>query len=392
MRRISVVVGALLTGVLACGAASAQTSDPSSLGNAASAKTSGPPTIVNTDPAATAAFWTADRLAAAQPMPLPAASNVPFSSEVESVPSPQVSAPGAPPTLHVAPSNTRLFTPVTREEEAVEPEAFGTMGFRYSSSRLVTDAVASLGGEARFPYAMTGQLTFSEPGGNFVCSATVQRTGVITTAGHCVSDGKGHFFTNWVFTPATRNGSAPFGKWIWKQVIVTDTWHHGGGGVPNAQDVAVIALFPNSRGTKIGSFTGFAGFNIPDLYSGQHVTAIGYPCNLDNCAKDHRNDAQVFGASNNTDEIGSDMRGGASGGGWLINYGEYAAGQPGGASDSNLLSLIAVTSYGPVAVPPRYLGASILDGRYVQCTPLNTCAPKPTAILNKICVNNPGFC
>ena len=40
----------------------------------------------------------------------------------------------------------------------------------------------------------------------------------------------------------------------------------------------------------------------------------------------------------------------------------------------------------------RYLGASILDGRYVQCTPLNTCNTSPTAILNYVCVNNPGYC
>jgi V8-like Glu-specific endopeptidase len=378
MKRISVVVGILLMGVLTCGVASA--------------KTSGLPTIVNSDLAATEAFWTADRLAAAQPMQLPTASNVPWSSEIESAPSSQVSAPSATPTLRLAPNSAQLFTPANRQEESVEPEAFGTIGFRYTSSRLVTDAVASLGGETRFPYAMTGQLFFNEGNSLFVCSATVQRIGVITTAGHCVSDGNGHFFSNWRFIPATRLGSAPFGTWIWKQVITTTTWHFGGGGVPNAQDVAVIALFPNSKGVKIGSLTGFAGFNIPDLYAGQHVTTIGYPCNLDSCAKDHRNDAQVFGGSNNTDIIGTDMRGGASGGGWLINYGEYAVGQPAGASDSTLLSLVAVTSYGPVAVPPMYLGASILDRRYVQCVPLNTCAPRPSAILNAVCVNNPGFC
>jgi V8-like Glu-specific endopeptidase len=385
MKRINVVVTAMVTAVL--------------LSHTARAKTSGPPTLVNTDQATTEAFWTADRLAKAKPMPLPAVSNVTYSSEIESAPVSQVSAPGGTPTVHAPANSTQLFTPVPREEESVIPEMFGSAGFRFTSSRLVTEAVAKLGGEKTYPYALTGQLTFTipsgttQPPGNYVCSATVQRLGVITTAGHCVSDGNRHFYTNWVFTPATRGGSAPFGKWTWRQVVTTNTWFSGGGGVPNAQDVAVIALNPNSGGTKIGSFTGYAGFNIPDLYAGQHASIIGYPCNLDICAKDHRNDAQVFGGSNNTDVAGSDMSGGASGGGWLINYGQYASGEPpSGASDSNLISLVADTSYGPVASGVLYLGASILDGRYVQCTPLNTCASSPTAILNYVCVHNPGYC
>jgi len=386
MKRINVVVGVLFAAIL--------------LSGAAWAKTSGPPTVVNNDRRATEAFWTADMLAKAKPLPLLEASiSAPLTLELESAPVSQVSAPGAQPTLDVA-GSIQLFTPVPREEEeSVVPEAFGSAGLRFTSSRLVTDAVASLGGERTYPYALTGQLTFTippgttQPPGNYVCSATVQRIGVITTAGHCVSDGSGHFYTNWVFTPAIRSGSAPYGKWTWRQVITTSTWFFGGGGVPNAQDVAVIALFPNGSGIKIGSYTGYAGFNIPGLYAGQHVSAIGYPCNLDSCSKDHRNDAQVFSGSNNTDIIGSDMSGGASGGGWLINYGQYASGEPvPGASETILLSLVADTSYGPVAGGVLYLGASILDGRYVQCTPLNTCNLSPTAILNYICVHNPGYC
>jgi hypothetical protein len=38
------------------------------------------------------------------------------------------------------------------------------------------------------------------------------------------------------------------------------------------------------------------------------------------------------------------------------------------------------------------LGASILDNRYVECLPLNTCNPKRNAVLNSACVNNPGAC
>jgi V8-like Glu-specific endopeptidase len=183
MKRITVLVGALFTAAM--------------LSSTARAKTNGPPNIVNTDQTATEAFWTADHLMTAQPMPLPEASGIPLSSQIESAPSSQVSAPGGTPTLHAAPSSTQLFNPFSREEEpAVEPEMFGSAGLRFTSSRLVTDAVASLGGETRYPYALTGQLFFKIGSSTYVCSATVQRLGVITTAGHCVADGHGHFYSN----------------------------------------------------------------------------------------------------------------------------------------------------------------------------------------------------
>jgi V8-like Glu-specific endopeptidase len=365
---------------------------------------SAPPSITNTDQTnSTMAYWTPTRLAAAKPMLLPRASGAPdLQAELEVPPESPVSLPGSAPTQTVQPSNSLLFSPIPQESDAldlVQPEMTGSAGLRFTSSRLVGDAVALIGGEKKYPSTIEGQLRFTVPAGttvapgNYVCSATVQTVGVITTAGHCVSDGNGHFFTNWVFTPATRSGSAPFGTWTWTQAVTTLTWFTGGGGVPNAQDVAVIVLQKKPYPQRIGNATGWAGFNIPDLYVGQHVSELGYPCNLDNCAKDHRVDAQVVGGSNNTDVIGSDASGGASGGGWIINYGEFASGEPAaGSSDSNLNSLVAVTSYGPIASGVLYLGASILDGRYVQCVPLNTCSASPTAILNFACKNNPGAC
>ena len=377
MTRVGIVVGALTTAIALSGTANANTD------NAV--------VLVNANTAQSEQFWTADRFAHARPLELPAA-NVAWSYSIESPPPSQVSAPSELPSLNVAPSSTPLFTPLPEEEESV-PEMFGSSDLRFTSSLLVTNAVASLGGENTYPYRVTGRLFFSIPGGSASCSATVQTIGVITTAGHCVADGMGHLYSNWVFVPATRNGSAPFGTWTWKYVVVTSTWANGGGVVPNAQDVAVIVLMPNSHGVKIGSVTGWAGFNIPDLYAGQHLTTIGYPGNLDNAEIDHRNDAQAVSGTNNTDLIGSDMSHGASGGGWIVNYGEYASGEPpAGAADANPNSLVAVTSYGPTATAPLYLGASILDRRYVQCTPLNTCASRPTAILNIACVNNRGFC
>jgi hypothetical protein len=168
-------------------------------------------------------------------------------------------------------------------------------------------------------------------------------------------------------------------------VVVSNAWHFGGGGVPNAQDVASIELLDDAIGNKIGDFTGYAGYSIPGLYGGQHLTSNGYPCNIDSCNKMHRVDAEARLGSNNTAIIGSDMRGGSSGGGWMMNWGEYGAGQPpGSGQESGLLRLIAVTSYGPIAVRPLYQGASILDGRYVNSS--------NTGVLDVVCAHRPGNC
>jgi V8-like Glu-specific endopeptidase len=272
------------------------------------------------------------------------------------------------------------------------PNMFGTNpGYRFTSSRLTQDAVAALGAEAKYPNAINGQLFFKVPAGRtvppgrYVCSATVQRPRIITTAGHCVSDGNGHFFKNWTFVPALRNGVGPFGTWNAAYVVVSNVWHFGGGVLPNGQDVASIELLDDASGNKIGDFTGYAGYQIPALYGGQHLTSNGYPCNIDGCNKMHRVDAEARLGANNTAIIGSDMRGGTSGGGWLMNWGEYGVGEPpASGNEAGGLRLIAVTSYGPVAVESLFQGASILDERYVNSS--------NTGVLNVVCAHRAGNC
>src|SRR5579872_1571211 len=53
-----------------------------------------------------------------------------------------------------------------------------------------------------------------------------------------------------------------------------------------------------------------------------NVTMLGYPCNLDSCLKMEETGAQAFeSGGNNTTIYGSAMRGGASGGPWIQDYG-----------------------------------------------------------------------
>ena len=339
----------------------------------------------------TSNYWTPERLANAKPMPLRQASATGLTGSAPTAGGPGVSGAGSHGVLNAVPDNRNvLFVPKTgaaSEDDLVSPHSFGTSGAPYTSSRLVPNVAAS--SQNVYPHRMNGKLFFTEPGvGNFVCSATVQRPGIITTAGHCVhsgSNGVNGFFTNFLFIPALRNGTGPFNSWPWTFAVVTNTWATGGGSVPNAADYAIIELAPrvcSGAMRLIGNCVGFAGFQTATFFN-EHITAIGYPCNIDNCNIVHRNDSEPHqNVAPNNITIGSDMRGGASGGGWYQNYGEYGSGQPTG-SNTGLNRLRAVTSWGFISTGPQILGASIFDSRY---------AGPATSILTVACNHRPGNC
>jgi hypothetical protein len=337
----------------------------------------------------TQAYWTPERLASAKPMPLPLAPSTAASTSRTGSVGPSVGGDGKPGIVHATPDLRHLlFAPSLNpalEEGVAEPQMRGTSGAPFTSSRAVFGGLSAA--ERTYPNRINGKLFFTQPGvGNFVCSATVQRPGIITTAGHCVHRGSGGaagFFTNFLFVPAFRNGAAPFNSWPWTFVVVTGTWATGGGVVPNAADYAIIELRPTlcSGAVRfIGNCIGFAGFQTGPFLTTEHITSMGYPCNIDSCNIMHRVDAEPHRnfAPNNT-TIGSDMRGGSSGGGWYQNYGEYGAGQPGTATNTGINRLRGVTSFGFVSFSPKEQGASIFDNRFIQ-------------ILNIACANRAGNC
>ncbi len=322
-------------------------------------------------------YWTSARLLSAklmEPAPqvrwdgLPLAAGPTGAAKTE----PAVKSSGALPSIKDNGALSRQLIPedqiqqLERETfESVVPEATSSFGAHFTTSRVFPDAATT-----SYPYSTAGKLFFSDPktGGNFVCSASVLRPRIIVTAGHCVThpsttEGSRYFYSNFFFVPAYNNGGAPFGTWTPSTEWVSNAWYFSDGSVPNDQDVAMLVARDQSS-TKLGYRTGWLGYFTNQL-GNDHLTMLGYPCNLDSCGKMEETFAQTFEyGGNNTYIYGSAMRGGASGGPWIQDFGIAPAGAPAGLLGNNYL--VAVTSYGPISTTPQYLGASNLDSRFIS--------------------------
>lgn len=345
--------------------------------------------LTNPDAKAAAAYWTPERFKAARPAPLPQASPSAVVAEEPSHATGQAESRDArAPLVRTRPAEQRLFTPDAKQslsEDLMTPNAVGTFGAHYTSSRvfpLFTGTAAPFSADRAYPYITVGKLFFSIGGAPFVCTASVIQHRIVATAGHCVHSGTANgFYSNWVFVPAFRDGTAPLLVWNWRAAIVTGTWATGGGAVPNAADYAMIEFGDqtvSSRTLSLGDVTGWLGWQTLSL-SANHTSKLGYPCNLDNCQKMQDVTSGAFrNVAPNNVEYGSDALGGSSGGPWVQNFQVL---QTGGGSGSNTGSnrVVGVTSYIYVPSDPKVQGASILDGRWIS-------------IFNAICARVPGNC
>jgi V8-like Glu-specific endopeptidase len=327
-------------------------------------------------------FWTPERLRDAKPPKLPAprpggVAGLPKAAVLETVtiskPARGTSNPGSAPSVTEGGAQKQLLPEteagVAPQAGGVMPEATSSFGAYFTTGRVFPDAALTA-----YPYSTAGKLFFTNPRTrqNFVCSASVLRPRIVVTAGHCVTNpsttaANRFFFTNFLFVPAFNNGAAPFGSWTSSQQWVLNAWYMSSGSVPNAGDVAFLVMSDrNISGTtrKIGSMTGWLGYSTGSLVK-NHVTMLGYPCNLDSCSRMQETTAGSFASGgSNTQIYGSAARGGASGGPWIQDFGINPVSNPVVTLGRNYL--VGVTSYGPIATEPKYLGASILDNNFIS--------------------------
>lgn len=302
------------------------------------------------------AYWTPERLRGARNLDLRVTGLLPHGRNV-SPKGPRVTVHGGLPTVAFDESESVTLPNMHADASPqARPNLVGGSGAPFTTNRLypVKDVYKS------FPYATVGHLFFSTPSGNFQCSASVVRASVIATAGHCVADGSGHYYNNWMFIPAQNGSAEPYGAWTWSNADTTSAWWTGGGSVPNEQDDALIILAPKTyHGAvhRIGDITGYLGyeFNAPLPTA---MSQLGYPCNLDSCSDPVATYTQPLQGPTNNYVFGSASFGGASGGPEIQDFGVAPSGVPAETLGGNIL--ISSLSFLYTATGYDEDGASIL--------------------------------
>jgi V8-like Glu-specific endopeptidase len=194
------------------------------------------------------------------------------------------------------------------------------------------DVAAKAAGKKRLAYPFTryepgtynpahGKVFFSDGAANYVCSGTALTSGnesVVWTAGHCVNEGPGGFYTNWAFVPAYKDGARPYGTWTARELLTTSAWGNGG---DFGYDLGA-AVVNTSGGATLTDTVGSRGIAFNQAAE-QHYGSHGYPaappfsggrmfiCEADLGTRDTSADPPTMG-------IGCDMTGGSSGGGWVV--------------------------------------------------------------------------
>lgn len=259
-----------------------------------------------------------------------------------------------------------LTVPASIQAEPVAPTAVGSSGMHFTSSRVAPKTI-----DKSYPIRTVGKLYFTDGVYNYMCTGSMIKPGVVVTAGHCVHSGNGAssgWYSGFEFIPAYRRvGSKitmPYGSWTdWASVTTSTTWYSGGGSVPNAGDFAVVIFNANSSGYRIGDYTGWLGWGT-DLNIGRHITALGYPANLDSAGQLHRVDSMSTNGGTGNGAWGSDMRGGSSGGpivlNWRVDYSDSST-KP-SENWGNIIT--SVTSWGYVSTEPKVQGGTVFNSTF----------------------------
>jgi hypothetical protein len=318
---------------------------------AGTAQAAGNKTIYNPQPAsASAAYWTADRMEAAIPRAAPRSGTA--------------AVPATVPVIEGVPKfagSTQVFSVELQNQlTGVIPDSV-TGSYPGPSSTWQIRNLTQPYTDA--PFSFVGTLFFTEPAGDFRCSASVTYgdagLDTIWTAGHCVADGgRSKFFTNWRFCPAWNNNApSALGCWDWAAVSVPNEWFVNGA---FTRDFAAIQLRPTGTVVAahvvnaVGGGFGFAW----NLGRAQNWVHLGYPAvapfngnKLIATATEHRFDDIPDQLGPPTNSWGSPQTPGSSGSPVIVGWG-YGDGATGpGFLNSNVSYFYQIQAfyelYGP---------------------------------------------
>ena len=173
-----------------------------------------------------------------------------------------------------------------------------------------------------------GKVFFSDGSLNYVCSGTAvdsANQSVVWTAGHCVNDGPGDFFTNFLFVPAYKDRNAPRGTFAATTLWTTSSWEAsqewgvdlGAAVVGRNASGQTLAQAVEERPVVFGSprNQGYALYGYPAAkkFSGQRMRVCNTAWALNDLAVPL------------TMGVPCDMTGGSSGGGWVTSSGAVAS-------------------------------------------------------------------
>jgi hypothetical protein len=257
--------------------------------------------IVTESSAAVLAFWTAAEMAAADANAAP----VPASAPVAVPPQPPGTPTSAPGTAPSAPGGG----PAPSAKSSEHSRVWTTHGVE--------------------PATTMGRLYFRLHNGRpSVCTATVvsaPNDSVLWTAGHCVANGNGGWYTDFMFVPGTHDGLAPWGRWTAREKFTSAYWFFD---ASPAYDFAALTMNRGGRhDTQVQKVTGSQGYRF-GYGQNNSVYNFGYPANV---YAPYRNvDAsQLRYCTGNTWSatvsgysmlaMNCDMGSGASGGPWLYD-------------------------------------------------------------------------
>ena len=291
--------------------------------------------------AAEAKYWTAERMNNAIPRPTPKKTATLLQSSTGTLQQ-STDTPGYDPSYDPRQKECQTSVLLPDDEAgALSPATDNaSIGYNYPPPHTTFYVLSSLYGtkSTPFPYKAIGKVFYTGTDGvDYVCSGASIGGRAVLTAGHCVSDEKGTYYTNWIFVPAYHNREEPFGKWVGSSFLTFDSYHNGGN---MARDVA-FGVVKNEMGVKLSQKVGNLGLAY-NFSAVQHWSMFGYPAvkpwNGKFMAETEASYASVDGNKTpNTLGIGTTQLGGCSGGPWIKDF------VPGGNNANNLAN--GVNSY-----------------------------------------------
>lgn len=223
-------------------------------------------------------------------------------------------------------SKVVVYWTAERMRDAIPADRRAPLAKPGSGGGTTTSAAST---EVPLPYPSAhGKVFFSDGGANYVCSGTAVSSvnqSVVWTAGHCVNEGPGGFYTNFMFVPAYRDGAAPYGKFAASGLLTTSAWQASGewgvdlgaavvGRNASNQTLAAavderVLAFNTTRNQGYKVY----GYPAAKKFSGQRLRV----CNTSWLMNDS--------ALPPTMGVSCDMTGGSSGGGWVTTSGAVAS-------------------------------------------------------------------